>query len=161
MTKKFICCDTGKLVERGDPGCYHDHCTGPKPAHNGGLWTDARKKSFIISLLRSGFQRWGPKQDCIRKARTRRGFYRCSGCKKEVPATLPPKEGNKKRIKNIVADHIDPIIDPNVGFKGFDKWIERAFVEAEGFQALCHACHQNKTKQERDVATARRRSQKL
>ena len=85
----------------------------------------------------------------------------CAGCKKEVPATLPPKEGNKRRIKNIVADHIDPIIDPEVGFEGFDKWIERGFIEGEGFQALCHACHQKKTKLERDIATERRRSKKL
>lgn len=158
MTKQ-LCCGTGKEWKRGDAGCNTDFCTGPKPAHNGGLWTDARKKSFIVSLLRGGFQRWGPKQDCIRKARTRRGWYRCEECKKEVPATLPPKEGNKRRIKNIVADHITPIIDPTKGFEGFDKWVERGFVEAEGFQALCHSCHQIKCTEERNIATKRRRSE--
>lgn len=156
---KLICCDTGRVVKEGDLGCNHDRCTGPKPAHNGGLWTEARKKSFIVSLLRGGFQRWGPKQACIRNARTRRGWYRCEECKKEVPATLPPKEGNKRRIKNITADHIDPIVDPHVGFVGFDTWIERAFVELDKFQAICYDCHTNKTKEERDIATKRRRSE--
>lgn len=126
-------------------------------SHNNGTWTDARKKQFIISLLRSGFTRWGPKQLCIKNARTRRGFYMCNGCHQEVPATLPPKPGNKRRIKNIIADHIEPIIDPKVGFQGYDEWIERGFVELEGFQALCHACHQKKCAEERAIAKIRRR----
>lgn len=128
-----------------------------KPLHNNGQWTDARKRSFIVSLLRAGFQKWGPKQECIKRARVRRGWYKCEGCKKVVPATLPPKEGNKRRIKNIVADHIEPIVDPHKGFVSYDEWIERGFIELEGFQALCHDCHTKKTKQERDIATERRR----
>lgn len=161
--KEWLCCDTGKKIDRVEAGCNHDRCTGPTPVapHNGGQWTEARKKSFIISLLRGGFTRWGPKQTCIKNARTRRGFYLCSECNKEVPATLPPKEGNKLRIKNIIADHTIPIIDPHVGFKGFNSWIERAFIEIDGFKAMCHGCHQIKCKEERDIATERRRSERV
>ena len=130
--------------------------SSPNKPHNNGQWTDARKKSFIVSLLRGGFQRWGPKQLCIKNARVRRGWYLCEECREEVPATLPPKPGNKKRIKNIVADHIDPIVDPATGFEGFETWIDRAFVELDGFQALCHACHEKKTAAERGVAKERR-----
>ena len=120
-----------------------------KPCNNE-TWTEARKKGFIISALRGAFRRWGPKQKCIKDARIRRGFYRCECCKKEVPATLPPKPGNKKRIKNIVADHIDPIVCPTKGFQGYDEWIRRGFVELDGFQALCHECHEAKSASERD-----------
>jgi hypothetical protein len=65
------------------------------------------------------------------------------------PATLPPKEGNKRRIKNIVADHREPIV-PVTGFISYDSWIERCFIELEGFQALCHKCHSDKSSQERE-----------
>ena len=161
--KEWICCDTGKKIDRVEAGCNHDRCTGPTPVapHNGGQWTEARKKGFIVSLLRAGFQRWGPKQQCIKDARVGRGKYKCSSCGTVGPPTLPPKPGNKRRVKNIVADHIEPIVDPDVGFVGFDEWVARAFVEIEAFQALCDECHTIKTKKERDVATERRRNERV
>jgi len=122
----------------------------PKP-HNNGTWTEARKKQFIIGALRGAFRKWGPKTKCIKEARTRRGFYRCELCKKEVPATLPPPTGKTKRIKNIAADHIDPIVCPIEGFKGYDEWIRRGFVELDGFQALCKSCHDCKSAEERET----------
>ena len=117
--------------------------------HNNGTWTDARKHTFIVGLLRAGFRKWGPKNLCIKNARTRRGFYRCACCKQEVPATLPPAEGRKKRIKNIQADHIAPIVP--LKFTTFDEWIARGFVELDGFQALCHSCHLSKSAEEREA----------
>ena len=131
--------------------------TGGDKNRAGGRWTDARFNSFIKSLLRAGSKRWAPISDTLKEARTRRGFYRCNGCGEEVPATL--KVG-ARRIKNVVVDHIDPIIDPNEGFVSWDQTIERMFCEKEGLQVLCHACHEIKTKQERDIATERRRNNK-
>lgn len=131
-------------------------CLLDKPYSNG-QWTQARFNSFITSLLRAGTMRWQPKNQCIKNARTRRGWYRCTGCNEEVPATLPPKEGNKRRIKNILADHVCPIVDPAVGFVSWDEWISRAFVELDGYQALCHNCHTEKTQQERIIANNRKK----
>ena len=125
--------------------------------YNGGTWTQGRYDSFVKGLIRAGLQKWGPKIQCIKNARTRRGFYKCEGCLEEVPAT---KKGVFKRTKNIIADHIEPIIDPIVGRRDWDTVIKRAFVEIEGFQALCHECHATKTAEERDIATARKRASK-
>lgn len=107
-------------------------------------WTDARKRSFIVSALRSA--RWGPKYECIRKAYVADGtnpktgrkckLHRCSGCRQTFP---------KGQIQ---ADHIEPVIGPE-GFQGWDTYIERMFCPAEGFQALCKACHGDKTLMER------------
>ncbi len=127
-----------------------------KPNANG-QWTDARKKSFIVGLLRSGMRRWAPKQTCIRNARTRRGYYRCECCKEEVPASLPPLSGRKRRRKNILADHIAPIVDPEFGWDSYDEWIKRGFVELDGFQALCLKCHDIKSKDERAIRVATRK----
>lgn len=127
--------------------------------HNGGQWTDARKKSFIISALRAA--RWGPKYECLKRAKPRRGVGECAECNKQGPVTLPRKEGNKRRTTNLIADHIVPIIDPAIGFVDWNTWIERAFVEVDCYQALCHECHKTKCDEERVIATARRRQEKL
>lgn len=124
--------------------------------YNGGQWTEARMNSFIKSALRAASQKWPPRNQCIKEARVRRGWYKCDGCGKEVPATLPPKEGNKRRIKNIVADHIKPVIDPAVGFVDWNTVIDRMFCERDGFQALCHHCHSIKTQEEREIAKKRK-----
>lgn len=127
---------------------------------NSGEWTEARYNSFVKGLIRAGLQRWGPRHAVIKRAWLKRGWYRCELCKEEVPSTLPPPEGKVKRIKNIIADHIDPIIDPAVGHVSWDELIDRAFVEIEGFQAICHACHKIKTAEERLIATERKREEK-
>lgn len=127
----------------------------------GGQWTEARYTSFIKSALRGASKRWGPKSAVKTKARTRRGFYRCAECKQEVPATLPPKPGNKRRINNAVVDHIHPVVDPAVGFVSWDEYIERMFCEEEGLQVLCNQCHEIKTQEEKDIAKARRSSERL
>jgi hypothetical protein len=114
---------------------------------NGGQWTEARFRSFIVSALRNATLRWGAKWKCIDLAFVRLGpnprtgrmckLHRCASC-----AQLFPK-GDMR------ADHIAPVIDPEQGFVGWDSYIERMFCEAEGFQALCHPCHDRKTGSER------------
>jgi hypothetical protein len=47
--------------------------------------------------------------------------------------------------KEVALDHIEPVIDPKVGFTTWDSYIERLFCEADSFQVLCHADHDQKT----------------
>ena len=68
---------------------------------------------------------------------------------------LKTKPGEFKRVKNIYADHINPIVDPAVGRRSWDEVIERAFVEVEGYQALCYECHSSKTDKEKLIARDR------
>lgn len=123
----------------------------------GGRWTEAKFKGFIVSALRAATRKWQPKNECIKNARVKRGVYKCEECLKEVPATLPPEEGKTRRRKNIVADHIDPIVNPSVGFVDWNTWIDRAFVELDGYQALCLNCHAEKTRKENTIAKERRK----
>lgn len=125
--------------------------------YNNGQWTQARFNSFIKSLLRKGTQRWGPKNTCLQQARVSKGVYLCKGCGQEVPVTV--KKDNK-RVRNVFVDHIDPIIDPSEGFVSWDKVIERMFCEGDGFQVLCSECHKQKTSEERQIATERKRGDK-
>jgi 5-methylcytosine-specific restriction endonuclease McrA len=119
-----------------------------KPRNNG-TWSEARFNSFIKSLLRKGTMRWAPKNLVLKEARTAKGVYLCAGCKEEVPVTVK-KDG--KRVRNVFVDHINPIVDPALGFTSWDDYIDRMFCEKDNLQLLCKDCHDLKTSKERQQA---------
>lgn len=126
---------------------------------NGGLWTEGQYTSFIKSMLRKGSTRWGPKYACKKDARhheklvgpTGRLVFHslCAGCNKLYPETT------------CAVDHINPVVDPNTGFKTWDILIERLFCEKENLQVLCKDCHDIKTQEEKAINTERKRLEKL
>ena len=120
---------------------------GPK-TRCGGQWTEAKFTSFIKGNLRSATRKWAPIQTCKKEARTRRGFYHCSGCGQEVPASTK-EEGSRRRNNNIHVDHIVPII-PLTGWVSWDSCIENMFCEIENLQVLCTACHKAVTAEENE-----------
>lgn len=126
--------------------------SGPKTRANG-QWTEARFKSFIRGNLRRVTQKWAPIQTTLAKARVERGFYKCAGCGEIVPATT---KVDGKRVKNVHVDHIEPVIDPNIGWVSWDSLIERMFVEEDKLQLLCDNCHTIKTNNEKAIAKERR-----
>ncbi len=122
---------------------------------NGGEWTEARFKSFIRGGLRSISMRWPPKNKVYLASRRARGVYECNGYAgreaHEVPVSLPPLVGNKRRINNVLVDHIHPVVDPRSGWVDWNTFIDRLFLEADGYQVLCKECHDLKTKHEREA----------
>lgn len=113
---------------------------------NGGQWTEARFVSFVKSALRGA--RWPQKYQCIKDAYIEDGINPATGrkCKlHECPqcnGTFPQNQMH--------ADHIIPVVGPE-GFQTWDMFIERLFVEADGFQAMCKECHKRITKHETNV----------
>ena len=109
-------------------------------------WSEGRIRAFITSVLRAGSRRWPPKYQTLNEAyvgqrinpkTNREGkHYLCAACCSEVPA------------KDIVIDHIDPVVDPQQGFVSWDVFIERLFCGKDNLQALCVPCHKIKTKEE-------------
>ena len=121
----------------------------PPKKRNNKQWTEARFNSFIKSLLRKGTMRWGPINSTKKSAWVERGKYLCAGCKKVVPLTVD-------KSKNVFVDHVEPVVDPLVGFKDWDTYINRMFCEESNLQVLCKACHDKKTKKERDIKNGKR-----
>lgn len=121
---------------------------------NGGRWTEAKWRSFIVSLLRSGQRRWPPKQEAVKSAKVGKQIneatgrladhYRCAAC------------GNVFPLKQVQADHIEPVIDPAVGFVDWGTYITRMFCEKDNYQILCKDCHKAKTAKERQTAKERK-----
>ena len=108
-----------------------------------GTKTEAEFWSFILSALRKATRFWKPAVD--KKTEGRRPSQSankrlkweslCESCNKWVAE------------KDIEIDHIVPC----GGINGSDKvvgWIDRAFVEINGFQRLCKTCHLKKTNEE-------------
>lgn len=132
--------------------------TGVPLTRCSGSWTEARFNSFIKSALRAASQKWKPIQTTKTKARVGKGLYLCSACCLVVPGTMRNEAGVLKN--NVVVDHIDPIINPKIGFVSWGEVVDRMFVEEEGLAAVCRSCHDEKTTEERNIATARRRAEK-
>lgn len=126
---------------------------------NGEKWTESKFNSFIKSALRGASKRWPPKFDALNSAyvgkqinkRTGREakHYKCNCCWGEFPAS------------EVQVDHIQPVIDPFIGFISWDDVVKRMFCEAEGFQVLCVTCHAAKTAVERHQAKERRANERL
>jgi hypothetical protein len=114
----------------------------PVKTRNSNTWTEARFNGFIKSLLRKGTMRWGPINVVKKSAWVERGKYLCAGCDQVVPLTVDKK-------KNVFVDHVEPVVDPAVGFKDWDTYIGRMFCEQVNLQVLCKACHDVKSSEER------------
>lgn len=89
--------------------------------------------TFVKSLLRRGTFHWRARTEAMAAARVERGKYKCATCED----LFGPKE--------IILDHIEPVVDPKVGFIDFDVYIKRMFPPKEGFQTLCTTCSDQKT----------------
>ena len=97
--------------------------------------------------MRGASRRWPPKFGSLAEAyagiytNSKSGrqakHYRCAICDNLYPSSM------------VQVDHINPIIDPQVGFQGWDKYIDALFCEKENLQCLCTDCHKIKTAQER------------
>tara|TARA_R110000868_G_scaffold224540_1_gene476693 strand:- start:2258 stop:2707 length:450 start_codon:yes stop_codon:yes gene_type:complete len=116
--------------------------------YNGGEWTEARFKSFVVSALRTATQRWPPKYAVLDTAFTQRKtnvktgklakHFECNACKDEFVA------------KEVQVDHKNPAVDPKKGWQGWDTFIDRLFCEETNLQVLCSSCHRVKTAKEKE-----------
>ena len=123
-----------------------------------GQWTESRFNSFIKSALRKASIKWPPKYQVKKEAEVGKKInkstgriamhYCCAGCSDHFPNSY------------VSVDHILPVVDPTTGFVSWDDVIERMFCEIDGLQVLCKDCHDEKTKQEKEIAYERSRRNK-
>lgn len=82
--------------------------------------------------------RWRPKHDCIKAAFVKKGINPATG----MPCNLHrcAECGDLFPLSSMHADHIEPVVELT-GFKDWNTYIERLFVEIAKMRALCHSCH--------------------
>jgi hypothetical protein len=106
---------------------------------------DKFRTAYVRSVLRNASLKWPARYLADKQASVGWGQKKCAACKKLIPA----------RLRKL--DHISPVVDPAMGFQGWDVYINRLLVYPEGWQVLCPTCHDAKTKEERDKAVERRK----
>ena len=109
---------------------------------------DVELRKFLIPTLRRASYRWKPRTEAKQEARIERGLYECNMCKGHF------------KTKEIVIDHIDPVVDLIEGWEGWEEYVNRMFCPKEGFQILCKTCHGVKTKMEEEMRKKHRRDKK-
>ena len=97
---------------------------------------------WLIQKIRRISYQYPPRKDAIKKARVSRGKYKCALCL-----------GEEFGPKDIQLDHIEPVINPHEGFQDWNTYIDRLFVDIDGWQVCCKECHKIKTFQENAVRT--------
>lgn len=118
-------------------------------------WTEGRLKAFIVSGLRAAYRRFPNKFETLKEAfvgkkenkKTKRmsSHYTCNNCKEEFPSA------------DVQVDHIEPVVDPVVGFVDWNTFIERLFCEKSNLQVLCKTCHNEKTNREKNANNSKSR----
>lgn len=97
------------------------------------------QKQFVINNLRKASYKWGPKNDCKKKAKIGYNQYICAKCKSVFPN------------KDVRVDHINPVVDPVMGFVDWNTYIPRMFCDEVGYQVLCNPCHDMKSDAENEI----------
>jgi len=98
-----------------------------------------RFQEWLQRELRRLHFRHQPRKDALADARVKRGQYKCAHC------------GHIFGPKEIDIDHVEPVVNPATGFKGWDEYVNRLFVSKEGYQVLCKECHKQKSKEENET----------
>ena len=107
-------------------------------------------KNYLVSVLRKASYRHPMRSEALRNARIGRNQYKCAEC------------GNIFTNKEVQVDHKDSIV-PTSGFKNGNDWdwneyIERLYCDASNLQVLCKPDHHAKTKAEKMIRSAYRKS---
>jgi len=106
------------------------------------------RQAFIKNTLRRASYRWPYRNLAAVAARVGRGIYKCADC------------GKISTNKEKKLDHINPVVDPLVGFVNWDVYAKRMLPSIKGWQVLCKMCHDEKTKAEREIRKETRRRNK-
>jgi len=102
---------------------------------------DKNERKFVVDGLRRLWLRWPARTKVKQAARVARGKYQCAGCDEIVSAG------------KITVDHVEPCVDPEMGFQDWNTFVSRLLCPRENLQCLCKTCHSKKSKAE----NARRR----
>lgn len=96
-----------------------------------------KKEVYYCNNLRTVWKRSPMYWEAMNRAKQAPNVYECEGC------TLHFK------LRDVDCDHIEPVVDPAVGWVDMATFAQRLNCQASGLQVLCKDdCHVSKTKVE-------------
>jgi 5-methylcytosine-specific restriction endonuclease McrA len=99
---------------------------------------EKKLKSWLLKHLRRVSKYWPEKTKVYHRVKVDRGQYRCEYCNSIF------------KQHELQIDHINPVVDVNKGFQGWDIYVSRLFCDSDKLQALCKPCHLIKTQAENE-----------
>lgn len=91
---------------------------------------------------------WPPRQRAKDKAKIGRGQYKCAECGKVCKPAKKVSSASPARKAEFHLDHKEPVVPVDSEGVDWNVYIERLFVDVEGWQVLCVDCHKIKTDKE-------------
>lgn len=116
-------------------------------------------QTWIVWQLRKISYRWYARYQALKAAKVGKNLYKCAICGQDYK--------KEPRKRTITVDHIVPVKDPAKP-QAFQEdlanckcavceYLRRMFCEKEGLQVLCKQCHDDKTKDERELRKVNRK----
>ncbi len=93
---------------------------------------DAKVKKRLIDRCRKEWH-WSKEKKQALELSQKDDGYTCKKCDGLFPR------------KQVQVDHIQPVIDPDYGWQGWDIYLTRLFCPVHSLQILCRACHKEKS----------------
>jgi 5-methylcytosine-specific restriction endonuclease McrA len=94
----------------------------------------------LCYMLRQVWDRSYLKWDALRRVKIAPNQYKCEVC------------GNVFKLREVQVDHLEPVVEPTVGWESIRVFAYRLFSPSETLQVLCQDnCHKNKSKKENKV----------
>lgn len=107
---------------------------------------DKKIKTRIVAAIRRVWFHSSLRREAVKRAKEG-AFYRCNKCK-----------GLHEKVQ---IDHIQPAIDPSIGWVGYDSFITRLlYCGVDNLDALCVSCHKKKTLKEKKTRTKTKKDKK-
>lgn len=128
---------------------------------------DKKFENKIMSALRKLTKQWGPILKAKKETKIGPELHKCPLCEGIIYTGKRSIDIIKVSYPEAIVgrmdtDHINPVIDIEDSGKGKDwnKIINRMFCSEDNIQNICSTCHSHKTKQERELRTAKRKINK-
>lgn len=119
---------------------------------------DTKTHYRIQAALRNVFRFSPALREARKRAQVGNQIYLCAGCDQAIctrpmgPTTQEIEafhaNGTTLMQCKVYVDHIEPVIDPVIGFKDWTTYVERLFCSVDNLQVMCHTCHYFKSQVE-------------
>lgn len=114
-------------------------------------------KGKLIKHMRKTSMGHKPRTDAKNACKIDKATYQCNLCDQIIYEGKSQKNFEKLQetypdiiMDKFHMDHIQPVVCPKTGWIDWNTFIERLFCGPDGWQGLCPACHDEKTRKENE-----------